>query len=62
VPMMVVVAIVVSENTPIVGPADRRVDVCEAVLYDLSVPGLPDRFVPKVQGSTGGSYHAPSGL
>jgi hypothetical protein len=42
--MMVVVAIVVTKDTPIVRLTDSRVDVREAVLYDLSVLGLPHFF------------------
>src|ERR1019366_6185194 len=47
VPMMVVVAIVVAEDTPVIGPPHHRVDVRKAVLYDLPVLGLPHFFLER---------------
>src|SRR5271157_2093929 len=45
VPVMVAVAVVVAEHPPIIRAADRRVHVCEAVLYDLPFLGLPHLFL-----------------
>jgi hypothetical protein len=45
VPMMVVVAVVVPEYPPVVHPANRWVDVREAVLHDPPVLVVPDFFL-----------------
>lgn len=43
-PVMMAVTIVVTEDTPIVCPTDRWIDVREAVPCDFSILGLPDFF------------------
>jgi hypothetical protein len=44
-PMMVVVAVVVTEDPAIVSPTDCRVYISKAVFNNLSVPGLPHLFL-----------------
>jgi len=45
VPMMMVVAVIVTEHPPVVRPANRGVHVLEAIFDDLSVLVLPDFFL-----------------
>jgi hypothetical protein len=43
-PVMVTVAIVVPEHSPVIHSAEAWVDVCETVPHDLSLLGLPHFF------------------
>ena len=44
-PVVVIVAVVVAQNPPIIRPAEAWIDIGETVLQDFSILTLPDFFL-----------------